>query len=65
MAFDPSALFGSGEAEPNSDVMLAMMLAFLTRMLDNKRDPRHVQDEREIDSHEIPVRPRIEPMGGG
>ncbi len=66
---DIPALFGiQSPQKPDEKMDVAKILMLLLELLgggNNKRDDLHVQDEREQGSREIPVRPRIEPLGGG
>ena len=63
MAVDLQAIFGIEEQKPDDKVSMAMILQFLTALL--KRDSEdEMKDEREQNAREIPVRPRVEPLGG-
>jgi hypothetical protein len=60
---DFSELFGMQKPEePDEASAIALLMRFLADML-SKRDENHVQRETEK-TNEIPVRPRIEPLGG-
>jgi len=67
MDFNASEIFGSGSHEHKEDPRnpIILLLEALARMLDSKRDPDHVQRPSEEKSDELPVRPRVEPIGGG
>ena len=61
---DLSELFGMQKPEePDEKQGIALLLMFLADMLSSKRDEKHVQRESEK-TQEIPVRPRVEPLGG-
>ena len=65
MAFDPGQIFGqSTRQEPDNKVSIAVLLKFLADLLSAKKEDDEMLDEREQDAREIPVRPRIEPLGG-
>ncbi len=51
------------KSEPEMPIVL--LLQAIIGMLSNKRDENDIKDEREQGSMEVPVRPRIEPLGGG
>lgn len=58
-------LFGlQTDKKPDEQMSVVMLLKAILGMLDNKRDENDIKDEREEGSREIPVRPRIEPLGG-
>jgi hypothetical protein len=60
---DISALFGMQEPEETDEQKwIPILLMFLASQL-SKRDENHMQRETEK-TNEIPVRPRIEPLGG-
>jgi len=61
---DLSELFGMQKPEePDEEQGIALLLMFLANMLSSKRDEHHVQRESEK-TQEVPVRPRVEPLGG-
>lgn len=55
-------LFGA-EKKENESVKLAVILRFLAELLESDDDDEG-KDEREREAREIPVRPRVEPLGG-
>lgn len=62
MAFDAMELFGGGPDEgPDEKMMLAMILSLLMDRLTGRREDETAE---EIGRREIPVRPRVEPLGG-
>lgn len=62
MALDISQLFGMETREPpgKDKVSLAVLLRFLTALLEREEDDEETERPRE----EVPVRPRVEPLGG-
>ena len=62
--FDPQQIFGqSTRQEPDNKVSIAVLLKFLADLLGAEKDDE-MKDEREQDAREVPVRPRVEPLGG-
>ena len=62
--FDPQQIFGqSTRQEPESKVSIAVLLKFLADLLGAEKEDE-MKDEREQDAREVPVRPRVEPLGG-
>lgn len=60
---DLSQIFGMQKPEEEDEGPgIALLLMFLANMI-SKRDDRHVEREAEK-TNEIPVRPRVEPLGG-
>jgi hypothetical protein len=63
MAVDIEKIFGLASGKEDERVQLAVLLRFLAQLLDKDRDDE-LLDEREQNAREIPVRPRVEPLGG-
>lgn len=63
MPFDLSQLFGMGPAvqKPDPRVSLALLLHHLAALLQASAEPGEAAPETPA---EIPVRPRVEPLGG-
>jgi hypothetical protein len=57
--FDPSALFAPPKKSARN-MRFAMILQMLLQMMEEEEGNEGTERER----HEIPVRPRVEPLGG-
>ena len=62
MGMDLTQIFGPAPKQ-RSGTDVAMLLRVLLAMMGKGQDEEQL-DEREVDAREIPVRPRVEPMGG-
>ena len=61
MSVNLTELFGLPGRKPDKNVSLAMLLRLLSDLIDGDETPQQEQGDGE---REIPVRPRIEPLGG-
>ena len=65
MSLDLTNIFGSGSKKKTDPrVSMAMMLRHLADLMSAEDEEDEFTDPREKEEHEIPVRPRVEPLGG-
>jgi len=63
-ALDLSELFGRPQAPPDPRVSLALMLRYLSELLESSKAPEEEEDGLSQPPEPIPVRARVEPLGG-
>jgi hypothetical protein len=66
MALNLATLFGLGQAvqppKPNPNLQLALILQMLSSMM--MQQGEQVESAEDVAAREVPVRPRVEPLGG-